>query len=100
FRLDLYYRLRGISLTLPPLRERPGDLALLAKAFLKEIGGNRSLSAAAFEALGRYRWPGNVRELRSVIHAAALIARGPVIEATDLPADLLRPSPSHGEISG
>src|SRR3982075_1876731 len=68
FRSDLYYRLNVISIILPPLRERPNDIALLSDAFLKragEVRGEppRALSPEAIEAMQRYSWPGNVREL-------------------------------------
>jgi transcriptional regulator with GAF, ATPase, and Fis domain len=79
FRADLYYRLAGICLRLPPLRERRGDIALLAAHFLREVGGElgpRQLEAAAMAALDTADWPGNVRELRNVIRRAAILTRG------------------------
>src|SRR4051812_21801731 len=69
FRADLYYRLAGFRIELPPLRERRGDIALLAAHFLREIEaeiGPRRLDAAALTALGAARWSGNIRELRNV----------------------------------
>jgi transcriptional regulator with GAF, ATPase, and Fis domain len=79
FRADLYYRLAGICVRLPPLRERRGDIALLAAHFLREVGsevGPRQLEAAAMAALDSADWPGNVRELRNVIRRAAILTRG------------------------
>jgi transcriptional regulator with GAF, ATPase, and Fis domain len=79
FRADLYYRLAGICLRLPPLRERRGDVALLATHFLREMEsevGPRHLEATALAALAAADWPGNVRELRNVIRRAAILARG------------------------
>ena len=90
FRSDLFYRLNGISITLPPLRERPGDVAILASRFLDELPGRERprLSDSALQMLAAYRWPGNVRELRNVIHRAALVTNGPFITVADLPAEL------------
>jgi two-component system nitrogen regulation response regulator GlnG len=79
FRADLYYRLAGICLRLPPLRERRGDIPRLAAHFLDEIApevGPRDLDGAAVAALAAADWPGNVRELRNVIRRAAILTRG------------------------
>jgi two-component system nitrogen regulation response regulator GlnG len=79
FREDLYYRLAGFCVRLPPLRERRGDIALLAAHFLREIAaevGARQLDAAALAALAAASWPGNVRELRNAIRRAAILAAG------------------------
>jgi two-component system nitrogen regulation response regulator GlnG len=79
FRADLYYRLAGICVRLPPLRERRADIPLLAAHFLGEIAGEvgeRQLDASALAALGAADWPGNVRELRNVIRRAAILTRG------------------------
>jgi DNA-binding NtrC family response regulator len=93
FREDLYYRLSVVTLTLPPLRRRTGDVPLLARHFLSgfahELG--RPVSAiepAAMRILEAHSWPGNVRELRNVIERAVLIAAGPEIRPVDLPAGL------------
>ena len=93
FRRDLLYRLNGFVLTLPPLRERAGDIALLAGHFLrraadrlgKPLGG---VSAAALALLERYPWPGNVRELQNVIGFAAIHATGDELTPESLPAGL------------
>jgi two-component system, NtrC family, nitrogen regulation response regulator GlnG len=79
FREDLYYRLAAFRVQLPPLRERRGDIPLLARHFLREIGdevGPRQLDAAALAALTAARWPGNVRELRNAIRRAAILSAG------------------------
>ena len=79
FRADLYYRLAGICVRLPPLRERRGDIPLAGRHFLREIAGEvgpRQLDASALAALGAADWPGNVRELRNVIRRAAILTPG------------------------
>jgi DNA-binding NtrC family response regulator len=89
FRSDLYYRINGVSLHVPPLRDRGGDVVLLARQMLGrtayELGREPlSLSPSAERALQSYRWPGNLRELRNVIERAVLLAAHPVLEANDL----------------
>jgi DNA-binding NtrC family response regulator len=81
FREDLFYRLRGVTVELPPLRARPKDIVPLAEHFLPKT---HALSADARSALLAHRWPGNVRELRHVIHLAAVLSDGPVIRASTL----------------
>ena len=89
FREDLYYRLNVFPLQVPPLRERKGDITLLATHFVellvKELGCPKPrLTRAGIEALESYEWPGNIRELRNVIERAAIFARGGALEF-DLP---------------
>ncbi len=89
FREDLYYRLRGITLEVPPLRARMGDLPrisehLLAKISLERGEPQKTLTADALELLGRHRWPGNVRELENALRAASLFADGGSISAVVL----------------
>jgi transcriptional regulator with PAS, ATPase and Fis domain len=89
FRADLFYRLRGVQLRVPPLREREGDIALLARHFLSAAGARYGrpgllLAPDAERALVAHRWPGNVRELRNIIEESALLASGEVITATHL----------------
>ena len=89
FRKDLYYRLNVIPLKIPPLRERPDDIALLAEHFTAKFAGTRAgkplrLSADAVRALGAYPWPGNVRELQNVVQRAVLLSNGMEIEPEDL----------------
>ncbi|MFL5451546.1 MAG: sigma 54-interacting transcriptional regulator [Myxococcales bacterium] len=83
FREDLYYRLGGLTVRLPPLRERPGDVLPLAEHFLALEGDGirRSFSADARAALAAHRWPGNARELRHVVQLAVVLSDSPVIRA-------------------
>jgi len=88
FREDLYYRLNGVAFRVPPLRERRGDIPLLARHFLDRAGSGRMLEPSALEALASYDWPGNVRELEMVIGRAALLSSGPGIRAQDIPIEI------------
>ena len=90
FREDLFFRLRVVEINLPPLRERAGDIPLLAQKFLREFAQeNRKavndFTAEALEALMNFSWPGNVRELRTAIEHAVVLCRGERITARDLP---------------
>ena len=90
FREDLFFRLRVVEINLPPLRERAGDIPLLAQNFLREFAGenNKSVNdftADALQLLMNYNWPGNVRELRTAIEHAVVLCRGEKISARDLP---------------
>jgi DNA-binding NtrC family response regulator len=84
FRQDLYYRLNGVTLRLPPLRERPNDVGLLAHHFLERTGTRKSLSPRALKTLQSYSWPGNVRELQMVIQRSAWLSASEAIETEDL----------------
>jgi two-component system, NtrC family, response regulator AtoC len=89
FREDLFWRLNVVALRLPPLRERPADVALLAEHFLQRFAReherpSRPLSAAALARLATHSWPGNVRELEHALERAVLLAPGERIEAEDL----------------
>ncbi|MFA5553156.1 MAG: sigma-54 dependent transcriptional regulator [Phycisphaerae bacterium] len=91
FREDLYYRVNVVTIYLPPLAERTGDIQLLANHFLKIycLQHNKQrlgITDEAFEAMERYSWPGNVRELENVIERAVLLSKGKYITASDLPA--------------
>ena len=88
FREDLYFRLNGVTLSLPPLRERRGDIALLAAHFLKKAGGQQRLSRAAVQKLEGYAWPGNVRELLMVLRRAVVLATGETLGPEDLPLEV------------
>jgi transcriptional regulator with GAF, ATPase, and Fis domain len=89
FRTDLYHRLAGFELVLPPLRRRRGDIPLLVSRFLEELGtelGPRTLAPDALDRLVRHDWPGNVRELRNVLWRAAILHPGRIeAAALDLP---------------
>jgi DNA-binding NtrC family response regulator len=93
FREDLYYRLNVIAIRVPPLRERPQDLPLLARHFLERYARAMGktfagISDAAMEVLARYRWPGNVRELENVIERAVVLSPHARLEVDDLPEEL------------
>ncbi|MCP3951268.1 MAG: sigma-54-dependent Fis family transcriptional regulator [Desulfobacterales bacterium] len=95
FRKDLYYRIRGGWLHLPPLRERTEDIPLLVDRFLKDVRGrqnNTSVSPDAMCCLMEYDYPGNVRELKSIIHSAANLAQGQPIESRNLPTAIRKKS--------
>jgi DNA-binding NtrC family response regulator len=89
FREDLFYRLQGFLIKLPPLNERGNDILLLANSFLTQFAsqnklGNKSISKEAKELLLKHEWPGNVRELKATIERAALMSDGDVITAEDI----------------
>ena len=93
FREDLFYRLNVIPLTVPPLRERPEDVPLLAQHFLVRFGQKNAKSLTGFtpealEAMSAWRWPGNVRELENAIERAVVLCRSDRIGVEDLPAAL------------
>jgi DNA-binding NtrC family response regulator len=93
FREDLFYRLSVVTIRVPPLRERRGDIPLLAEHFLRAASGKSGqgrlrLSAETLKLLVAYKWPGNVRELESFVEYAALHARGSEVMPEDLPAKL------------
>ena len=92
FRADLYYRLAGVELTVPPLRRRREDIVELAEYFLARHQGLRrlALSDSAAEALLTYDWPGNVRELQRVVERALALTTADVVGLGDLPAELTR----------
>ncbi|HEY0463242.1 MAG TPA: aliphatic sulfonate ABC transporter substrate-binding protein, partial [Polyangiaceae bacterium] len=92
FRQDLFYRLKVSSLSLPPLRDRPGDIPALAQHFLdryaRKLGRHGiEIGERAQECLIAHRWPGNIRELENAIHHALLVCQGPEIEPADLQLD-------------
>src|SRR5581483_2796967 len=102
FREELFYRVNVITIALPPLRERAGDVKLLAHHFLRRYGRNRERGLEGFEPevlglLQGYPWPGNVRELQNVVERACALADGPLIRARDLPEHVRgrgRPAPA------
>jgi len=92
FREDLFYRMSTITVEIPPLRKRAGDVELLARHFVKvqneRYGATKVLGDSALEALCRHSWPGNVRELLHAVEAAAVVCEGGEIRAEHLPASL------------
>lgn len=98
FRQDLYFRIEAIQVEIPPLRERPEDIAALAGYFLRvkalENGRQdeiRGISREAMRVLEDYDWPGNVRELESIFERAVLLGSGPTLHVEDLPKKLTMP---------
>jgi len=96
FRGDLYYRLNVVQIEMPPLRERGGDVGLLASYFLDRAARRTGRTMLRFtpEAemlLGRYDWPGNVRELENAVEHAVAVSEGPTLSANDLPASVRTP---------
>jgi DNA-binding NtrC family response regulator len=95
FREDLFYRLNGISFTIPPLRERRPEIAALSRMFLArynaELGRHAalSLSEEAIQLLESYAWPGNVRELRNAIERGAVLCSGDVLRPEHLPSRIV-----------
>ncbi|HTL30413.1 MAG TPA: sigma-54 dependent transcriptional regulator, partial [Tepidisphaeraceae bacterium] len=93
FREDLFYRLNVVTITLPPVRERPDDIAVLVDHFLKEIADNkhtplRKVSPEVMRRFQLYRWPGNVRELRNTLESMMVLADGETLTERDLPESI------------
>jgi DNA-binding NtrC family response regulator len=93
FRADLFYRIQGISLQVPPLRERRADIMPLVRAFVADFAERHDvkpprIGRAAAAALRSYDWPGNVRELRNIVEMFTLLREGRVVRAADLPEAL------------
>ncbi|HJX52791.1 MAG TPA: helix-turn-helix domain-containing protein, partial [Polyangia bacterium] len=89
FREDLYYRLNVFPITMPPLRERPGDIPLLVEHFMQKFAQSSgkvvsSVDPRALAALAAYPWPGNVRELENVIERATILISGSTLTVADL----------------
>lgn len=99
FRADLYYRLNGLTISIPPLRERPDDIEELARHFAASCapGVGLEFSKAAVAALRAHTWPGNVRELKSVVQRAVLVNMGGLVEPIDLMFDVA-PSTGSGSV--
>ena len=94
FRSDLYFRLKVVSIMLPPLRGREGDVAMLARHFMREFSRKfqktfTDLTPEAVQILERYPWPGNVRELRNLLERVVLLEEGNRLEADHLPPEML-----------
>lgn len=102
FREDLYYRLNVVPIYVPPLRERPSDIAILAGAFLKRFCGKMDVEVKGFtpEAIAHlesYHWPGNVRELRNIVERVAILCDGDYIDAAHLPLEV-RQAPARASV--
>ena len=105
FREDLLYRLDVISLFLPPLRERPGDILSIAENQLHQFARQsgrpvKGFSESARHALERYSWPGNIRELRNVIERATILSSGEQIDLIDLPSSLTETADENPAVGG
>ena len=98
FREDLFYRLHGIPVTIPPLRARGEDIVLLARTFLsRERDPAPNLTDAARRALTSWRWPGNVRELENVVQRALVLDTDGAIDVDDLPSELVDGEVARGD---
>jgi DNA-binding NtrC family response regulator len=92
FRADLFYRLDVVRIAVPPLRERPEDVPLLAAHFLERFAEGSAITGMEPDvaaALAAYPWPGNVRQLRNVLERACALAPGPTIRLQDLPEEVV-----------
>jgi DNA-binding NtrC family response regulator len=101
FREDLYFRLNVFPVSVPPLRERPEDIPLLARHILRHLHPGKEamdFSPAALDVLLRYHWPGNIRELQNITESAAILTEGPEIQPRDLPL-ILRPQESPADLN-
>jgi two-component system NtrC family response regulator len=104
FREDLFFRINGFQIHLPPLRERREDVPLLALSFLREIANTqkfraKGLSAEAIRALRSYHWPGNIRELRNKMEMACILCQSDLIQPKDLfPRRSINPIPYPGDL--
>ncbi len=96
FRQDLFYRINTISVTLPPLRERPEDVRVLAEHFIEQFAhyGRKRLTPEALARLESYHWPGNVRELQHVIQRGAILGAGETLQPADLPPEIEHGDPA------
>ena len=95
FRRDLYYRLKVVTIQVPPLRERRGDIPALVEAFLDDLSranavSRKTISPEALQALSDYHWPGNVRELKNILESVLVSSSGDRIVPEDLPPSVLR----------
>jgi DNA-binding NtrC family response regulator len=99
FREDLYFRINVVTVRMPPLRERAGDIPILVRHFLAKIArregrSEASVSPEALDVLYRHSWPGNVRELENAVERAVAVAKGNVVLPSDLPAEVYGGSPA------
>lgn len=104
FRQDLYFRIKGVSITLPPLRSRPQDIPELFGFFLKEVcrelGRNISrITEAAMSILQGYDWPGNIRQLRNCIRTMVVMCEGDTLDVIDIPPEINRIKQIEGQVA-
>lgn len=95
FREDLYFRIKGVNISLPPLRARPEDIPLLADHFLKEAAEEtgspvRGITDAALQVLSAYDWPGNIRQLKNTIRTMVVMCDRDGLDVRDIPPDILQ----------
>ena len=90
FREDLFYRLNGVTIPIPPLRERPEDIELLVKHFIEKFSKNKhfSITDEALLLLKNHSWRGNVRELENTIHRVVLLAKDAIVDTLHLPPEI------------
>jgi two-component system response regulator HydG len=105
FREDLLFRLQVVTIALPPLRERPGDVPLLVDHFMGTLAAEhgrrvRGITPEARALLVRYPWPGNVRELRNALENMVLLARSDVLDVGDVPEYIAQATGSPGRARG
>jgi two-component system response regulator AtoC len=89
FRKDLFYRVNGVKVVIPPLRQRPEDVPLLVEHFSRQMATPKRFTPAALAALTAYDWPGNVRELHFAVERAGLLAEGEKIDLPDMPPEIV-----------
>ena len=105
FREDLYYRLNVVSVTMPPLRDRPGDISLLVDHFIRKHADLsavpiESVAPEVLEKLSAWPFPGNVRELENLIERAVVLAEGPQLKPDDFPSQLTQGAPAQSLPAG
>jgi DNA-binding NtrC family response regulator len=102
FRQDLFYRLNVVPIEIPPLRDRPEDIPVLVRHFIRQLapGSAISIDRSVDDALVDFDWPGNVRELHNVVERMLLLRDGDTLHADDLPESLSRHQPSTGTLDG
>jgi two-component system response regulator HydG len=104
FRQDLYFRIKGVSITLPPLRSRPADIPELFGFFLKEVSSELGMNItriteAAMSILQGYDWPGNIRQLRHAIRTMVVLCDGDTLDVIDIPPEINRIKQLEGDVS-
>jgi DNA-binding NtrC family response regulator len=102
FRDDLFYRISTLTLRIPPLRERPEDVLVLARNILRSVCSRMGRPVAALTPdaetlLARYPWPGNIRELANVLERSMILVKGDVLDAAGLGLDPVPQLPAHGD---